>query len=215
LSGDGLPKRVGGAREPFEEAAINFEHDPSGANQSPNSSLALPANPDQRTVAMQGEGGGEGLNSAQAIETKAIVPPMTRTEAIRQLDETLLERLVALNAERAQEEKRGLIRYLRPEFQDTNFKAAAPQQVEFNIETQEAEEDEASTRKAVKLEKVSWPKTLPEQVRALLDLLKTQTLPADQIAARFKGVKAPKLGELLQTLVDMGRVRETTLGFGV
>jgi len=62
---------------------------------------------------------------------------------------------------------------------------------------------------------VSWPKTLPEQVRALLDLLKTQTLPAEQIAARFKGVKAPKLGELLQTLVDMGRVRETKLGFGV
>jgi len=216
LSGDGLPKRVGGAREPFEGAAINFEHHPSGANQSPNSSLALPANPDQRTVAMQGEGGGEGLNSAQAIETKAIMPPMTRIEAIRQLDETLLERLVALNAERAQEEKRGLIRYLSPEFQDPNFKAAsAPQQVEFNIKTPEAEEDEASTRTAVKLEKVKWPKTLPEQVRALLDLLKTQTLPAEQIAARFKGVKAPKLGELLQTLVDMGRVRETKLGFGV
>ena len=33
-------------------------------------------------------------------------------------DEQILERLVALNAERAAEEKRGLIRWLRPEFQE-------------------------------------------------------------------------------------------------
>ena len=32
-------------------------------------------------------------------------------------DEQLLEKLVALNHERAEEEKRGIIRYLRPEFQ--------------------------------------------------------------------------------------------------
>ena len=33
-------------------------------------------------------------------------------------DEEILRRLVALNAERAEEEKRGLIRWLRPEFQN-------------------------------------------------------------------------------------------------
>ena len=35
-------------------------------------------------------------------------------------DEEILERLVALNHERAEEEKRGLIRWLRPEFQKNN-----------------------------------------------------------------------------------------------
>lgn len=33
-------------------------------------------------------------------------------------DEQILERLVALNQERAEEEKRGIIRWLRPEFQN-------------------------------------------------------------------------------------------------
>ena len=46
-------------------------------------------------------------------------------------------------------------------------------------------------------------------------MLKTETLPAEHIDARFKGLKGPKLGELLQTLVDMGRARETGQGFGV
>ena len=164
-------------------------------------SLSLPnANPQSETAG-QGEGGGEG----KAMTT------LSRLDAIRQLDETLLERLVALNAERAAEEKRGLIRYLRPEFQDPNFKTAAPKQAEMAVER---EEDE-NPATLIKVEKIAWPKTLPEQVRAVLELLKTETLPADQIATRFKGLKAPKLGELLQTLVDMGRVRQTKRGFGV
>lgn len=41
----------------------------------------------------------------------------TRDDCKHALDDALLERLVALNAERAAEEKRGLIRWLRPEFQ--------------------------------------------------------------------------------------------------
>jgi hypothetical protein len=65
-------------------------------------------------------------------------------------------------------------------------------------------------------EKLSWPKTLPEQVRALLDVLKTDgEHSSTELVSRFKGVKPPKLGELLQTLVEMGRVRETAKGFVV
>ena len=36
---------------------------------------------------------------------------------MQNLDEIILERLVALNAERAEEERNGLIRWLRPEYQ--------------------------------------------------------------------------------------------------
>ena len=38
-------------------------------------------------------------------------------------EETILSRLVALNKERAAEEARGLVRYLRPEFQDPGYRA--------------------------------------------------------------------------------------------
>ena len=43
-------------------------------------------------------------------------------------DEQILERLVALNAERAAEEKRGLVRWLRPEFQNPTGAKAATQE---------------------------------------------------------------------------------------
>ena len=49
----------------------------------------------------------------------------TREEAQRALSDALLERLVALNAERATEEAKGVIRWLRPEYQ---AKGAAPEQ---------------------------------------------------------------------------------------
>ena len=135
---------------------------------------------------------------------------LDRSEAIRQLDETLLERLVALNKDRAAEEARGLIRYLRPEFQNPALAAAAPKQAEMDVES----EDDAPAAKPINKEKIAWPKTLPEQVRAVLDVLKTDGAHNSvELVNRFKGVKAAKLGELLQTLVDMGRIRETNKGF--
>src|SRR5262249_28035945 len=42
-------------------------------------------------------------------------------------DEQILERLVALNAERAEEEKRGIVRWLRPDFQNPMGQKAATQ----------------------------------------------------------------------------------------
>lgn len=42
----------------------------------------------------------------------------TRDDTRRALDETLLERLVALNTECATEEARGHIRWLRPDYQN-------------------------------------------------------------------------------------------------
>jgi hypothetical protein len=50
-------------------------------------------------------------------------------------DEDILQRLVDLNRERAEEERRGLIRWLRPEFQ--NPQGAAATQQELAIEDQE------------------------------------------------------------------------------
>ena len=54
-------------------------------------------------------------------------------------DEEILERLVALNHERADEEKRGLVRWLRPEFQS---RAGGPAQLEL-AEAEENDEEGA------------------------------------------------------------------------
>ncbi|TAL84233.1 MAG: hypothetical protein EPN74_11755 [Rhodanobacter sp.] len=53
----------------------------------------------------------------------------SRDEVKLAFDETILERLVALNAERAAKEARGVVRWLRPEFQYP-AEPAAPNQAE-------------------------------------------------------------------------------------
>src|SRR5205823_5428598 len=72
-------------------------------------------------------------------------------------DEQILERLVALNAERAAEEERGLIRWLRPDFQNPQG-AAAVRQGELELPAT-AETPAAAKPK----QKAPWPKSLAEQ----------------------------------------------------
>src|SRR5207248_5822055 len=54
-------------------------------------------------------------------------------------DEEILERLVALNAERAAEERRGIIRWLRPEFQNPAGAKTEQQTTMAGIEVEEKE----------------------------------------------------------------------------
>ncbi len=129
------------------------------------------------------------------------VPP-TAQAAARAFDEAILERLVALNAERAAEERRGLVRWLRPEFQNPAG-ATAPDQMEMN-----AARAAPATATA---KKQAWPKTLPEQVRAVADVLEAAGAPQDEaaIAAAFgtRGRWRERLPTLLETLVAIGRAR--------
>lgn len=60
-------------------------------------------------------------------------------------DEEILERLVALNAERAEEEKRGLIRWLRPEYQNPSGSSPAVQGT-LPRASDEGEEGDAPTK---------------------------------------------------------------------
>ena len=80
-------------------------------------------------------------------------------------DEEILERLVALNAERAAEEARGLIRWLRPDFQNRS------QQTQQAIDIEESSDEEAATtqppaKAKESAKKLPLPKKLPEQVFA-------------------------------------------------
>jgi hypothetical protein len=136
----------------------------------------------------------------------------SREEAIRSLDETLLERLVALNAERAAEEARGLIRWLRPEFQAKGTVATdeASRQGALELEIDGPAEE-------VKVDKRPWPAGVPEQILAVNAVLTASPIPLspDAIAAHFKATSAAKrrLGTLLETLVALGQVERRATEF--
>lgn len=126
-------------------------------------------------------------------------------------DEEILERLVALNHERAEEEKRGLVRWLRPEFQNPEGARAATQVslVEAGLETQEP----VKIVKGKKTPKLAWPKDLPGRIVAARDLLaELGEATAEDFPRRFKGVQADRAEKLLESLAAVGVAIETTAG---
>ena len=98
----------------------------------------------------------------------------------------------------AEEEKRGLVRWLRPEYQAPKAKAAQPVQ------------EEMAVGEAVRVAgAAAWPKALPDQFQALTRLLDETAQPIElrQATKRFKGAKSERVEELLQTLVALGQAR--------
>jgi hypothetical protein len=133
----------------------------------------------------------------------------SRDEAKRAFDEAILERLVALNAERAAEEARGLVRWLRPDFQHPSAQPAPAQG-----ELPDARDDQpaALTGKVIAAKPLPWPKDAVAQVRAVADALSASPVPLsiDDLAARFtaRGPWKKRLPQLLDMLVALGRAQE-------
>lgn len=132
----------------------------------------------------------------------------SRDDARRAFDEAVLERLVALNAERAAEEARGLIRWLRPEYQNPEAQQA-PQQGRMPTE---APDDETAPVAAIPASKTQvWPKDAIAQVRAVAEVLAGSpvALSVDEIAVRFsaRGGWKKRLPQLLDMLVALGRAQ--------
>ena len=119
----------------------------------------------------------------------------------------LLTRLVALNRERAAEEVRGHIRWLRPDFQAPGV-APPPGDASVSPATGTAGILPARGTQA----RVPWPKTLPEQFQALRTALAEHTArggPAspEQLAQVFTRAPRAKVAELLATLATLGHAR--------
>ncbi len=155
-----------------------------------------------------------GSNPASvAVGATASAIAMTRDDAKRAFDEAILERLVALNAERAAEEARGLVRWLRPEFQNKQAQAA-PEQTELDATS---DDDTPDTVAAPAAKPQPWPKDTLAQVRAVADVLAASPRPLDldAIAARFtaRGPWKKRLPQLLDILVALGRARATDGGY--
>lgn len=150
-------------------------------------------------------------------------------------DDEILERLVALNHERAAEEKRGLIRWLRPEFQNKGGSGAVQQELDV-VDASDDDADDADTAAAekkprrgrgaakksagraappAKAAKQAWPKDLAEQTRAVRTALAAADgiVTTADVARQFKNAKVPRVEEILATLVALGHARRTDSGY--
>ena len=152
----------------------------------------------------------------------ATTPLPDKPEAQATAEEELLRRLVELNAARATEEARGLVRWLRPDYQNPGAAAAlaasqsqAPSQLEAElvggaagtagVEEVEGAEGEAPAA-PVAAGKAGWPKNMREQVAAVRSALAHQPLPAEAIAARFKRTPRAGVQAVLEALEELGMV---------
>jgi hypothetical protein len=121
-------------------------------------------------------------------------------------DEEILTRLVALNAERAAEEAQGIIRYLRPEYQNPAGTSATQSGLKLTKE-KTAKTKTAKTSSA----KAPWPKPLAERVRAVEEALRAASAPvtAETLAKTFARASSSDIQEILDTLVTLGRIHQS------
>lgn len=179
----------------------------------------------------------------QAYGWSDLGPVPWRDEAARAAwTEAVLERLVALNARRAAEEAASTVRWLRPEFQDPARRASAPAAAP--APQQAGLDGMPSAAEAAALAAGSspdgdaddptdatpgpgapaggaaaqpWPRSLPEQVRAVAQLLGASPVPLSlaAIEAGFKGKGPWKKGlpRILDTLEALGRARHDGAGW--
>jgi len=134
----------------------------------------------------------------------ALVPVADRPDTLAAAEAELLARLVALNAERAAEEVRGHVRWLRPRFQ-TGEIPTQQTGIDGDIADIEVPTQVPSRRRP-------WPADLPQQIAALAGALSASTTPLDidALAGHFigKGAWKKRLPQLLETLAALGRARQ-------
>jgi hypothetical protein len=118
-------------------------------------------------------------------------------------DEEILVRLVALNKERAAEEARGLVRWLRPEYQAPDYQAPVAQTLDLG---------EAAV--ALPDTVIPWPGSLPDQFGAVQAILTGAGAPlaAQDVARAFKGKRASTVRPVLDALAGIGMARRLADG---
>jgi hypothetical protein len=112
--------------------------------------------------------------------------------------QVLLGNLIALNEQRAAEERRDVVQWLRPAYQNPGMAA----QEGLGLDAPVA---------AVAVQVIPvFPSRLAEQSRVVRQLLQSVARPltASQVAKSFKGVGEARAEELLETLVILGQARE-------
>jgi hypothetical protein len=119
-------------------------------------------------------------------------------------EEDILARLVTLNRERAAEEEKERVRWLRPELQAPGAAAEIPQTL-----------DLGETAAAVAMPiLIPWPKSLPEQVTAIAKILiaAPRPLSSRDVARVFDGKRASTIEPVLNALAAIGQARRLADG---
>ena len=112
--------------------------------------------------------------------------------------QTLLGNLMALNEQRAAGERKDIVQWLRPAYQNPG-----------SVVQEGLGLDVAAVPVAAE-QILAFPARLAEQSRVVRQLLRTAARPltAQQVARSFKGVGEGRAEELLETLVFLGQARE-------
>ena len=135
----------------------------------------------------------------------ATTPWPEKPEEQQEAEEELLQRLVDLNHQRAAEEAQGKIRWLRPEYQAPE---EAPEQSELAAGSKEATTDQTTKRPSDKATKLTWPKTLQAQIRAVRDQLSSTPMDAKTVASHYKRSPEKNVTQVLEALTELGMVKE-------
>ncbi|ADY27409.1 hypothetical protein Deipr_2283 (plasmid) [Deinococcus proteolyticus MRP] len=110
----------------------------------------------------------------------------------------VLAALADLNVQRAAEEEAGLVRWLRPEYQNPTGKVAGTQGLGLDVQTH-----------LPAVERMPWPGEMPEQFSAVREYLLAagQPLTLKEVASAFRGATPQKVSPLLETLVGLSLAR--------
>ena len=120
-------------------------------------------------------------------------------------DDAILAHLAGLNAQRAAEEQAGEIRWLRRAFQPLTAGA---------IQTTLAAGEESSASTAKTAAKTPWPKTMAQQAQVVRSALVALGAPISTatLVKSFKGAKADRVDEIIETLASLGQARALSGG---
>jgi hypothetical protein len=112
-------------------------------------------------------------------------------------DAQYVERVVALNRTRYQEESNGRVLWLRPEYQNPTNKAL-PTQISAELD------DDSSV-----VVQIAWPKQPIDQIQIVLQALKKTQHPihVKKLAGQFKGARSKDVSDYLKALASTGVVR--------
>jgi hypothetical protein len=117
-------------------------------------------------------------------------------------DEEILDRIVALNAVRHEEEQAGVVRWMRPAYQCPQEDAAKPQ-IDLTLPLgapAPAKPDEASASLP------KWPRKFPERIALVRDTVgrSANDWSASELAKRFRGARVLEVAEALDSLAALG-----------
>ncbi|MBN2529074.1 MAG: class I SAM-dependent DNA methyltransferase [Deltaproteobacteria bacterium] len=122
-------------------------------------------------------------------------------------EDNIIEWLLDLNHQRATEERNGIIKWLRPEFQRANVRLPGEiQESQETISSAKQAESSLSRIPSMSENKRSWPKTLPERISAIRDLIQNSegTWTSEDVKNSFKRAQVKSVEPVLESLAAVG-----------